>query len=69
MNISEKARVAKNVYQNKWRTKNKEHVRKYNNEYMKQYRQTPEGKEKIQQASERYWEKKYELMNGGEGNV
>jgi len=65
MNLSEKARVAKNAYQNKWRTKNKEHVRKYNNEYMKQYRQTPEGKEVIHQCNERYREKKFQEMNEG----
>ena len=32
------------------------------NEYMRRYRQTPQGREKIKAAQNRYWERKFDAM-------
>lgn len=39
-----------------------EKARAAKNEYMRRYRQTPRGAEKIKEAQRRYWERKYDAM-------
>ena len=43
-----------------------EKARAAKNEYMRRYRQTPEGREKIAEAQRRYWARKFDAAQDTE---